>query len=688
LVEQFDLSIETFVSIFSKQTLQQIFTEVKTKNGQKSAETFRMLNLETEYLALIDPVITFLQGKNNAFANSLSQNILPRGKRFDSIADLEWLFGTMGIGDKAKYLSTLFIEDIGDFIVENIDKNFGFSRYAEQIGLNAINFDKIESELESNNILTNKMYTLLDEKIQQSQPRIVGFTIPFPGNLLAALKSAKFIKEKYPDIIIVFGGGFVNTEIRNLNEKKIFKYIDYLCLDDGEMPLKKLLDFILKGENKENLCRTYCFENNEITYINNPDFQDISHNEIGTPNYSGLPIEKYVSFLEIANPMHRLWSDGFWNKITIAHGCYWHKCSFCDTSLDYIKRYSCADVGELCNRIESIIAQTGKRTFHFVDEAAPPTVLRDLAIELLRRNIKISWWTNIRFEKTFSADFCRLLAESGCIAVSGGLEVASDRLLAMMQKGVTVEQVAQVCKNLSDAGIMIHAYLMYGFPTQTAQETLDSLEIVRQLFEQRLVQSGFWHRFTMTIHSPIGLNPQAFNVKKVDIKSSFAQNDCKHEDPIGCDHDMFSFGLKKALYNFMHEQCFDFEMQDWFDFRVPKTSISANLISTYLSQYSKSTPSPQSKTIWINSKPSISEAKKNNLRLYFDTKQSHFYIELSIIEAEWVVEILNQTNINCLNKLSFENLVSSYETTTNLNFIEFSKSKNWKLLRKNGLLIV
>jgi radical SAM superfamily enzyme YgiQ (UPF0313 family) len=124
------------------------------------------------------------------------------------------------------------------------------------------------------------------------------------------------------------------------------------------------------------------------------------------------------------------------------------------------------------------------------------------------------WWTNIRFEKTFSYDLAKLLKASGCIAVAGGLEVASDRLLAMMKKGVTVSQVARVADAFTQAGIMVHAYLMYGFPTQTAQETIDSLEMVRQLFLNEALQSGFWHRFAMTSHSPVGLNPAQFMVQR------------------------------------------------------------------------------------------------------------------------------------------------------------------------------
>ncbi|VEB39725.1 bacteriocin maturation radical SAM protein 1 [Chromobacterium violaceum] len=232
------------------------------------------------------------------------------------------------------------------------------------------------------------------------------------------------------------------------------------------------------------------------------------------------------------NPMHRLWSDGRWNKLTIAHGCYWKKCSFCDVTLDYISRYETASAELLVDRIEAIIAETGQTGFHFVDEAAPPKMLKALAEELLRRKVSISWWGNIRFEKSFTPELAQLLAESGCIAISGGLEVASDRLLKLMKKGVSVEQVARVTHGFAEAGILVHAYLMYGFPTQTVQDTVDALEYVRQLFDHGCIQSGFFHRFACTVHSPVGQNPEEYGVKLVPLpKGDFAKNDVGFIDP-------------------------------------------------------------------------------------------------------------------------------------------------------------
>jgi hypothetical protein len=289
------------------------------------------------------------------------------------------------------------------------------------------------------------------------------------------------------------------------------------------------------------------------------------------------------------NPMHRLWSDGRWNKLTVAHGCYWKKCSFCDTSLDYIRRYDSLSADLLVDRIEALVAETGQTGFHLVDEAAPPAGLRALAERLLARNVVITWWGNIRFEKTFTLELAELLAASGCVAVSGGLEVASNRLLKLMQKGVTVEQVARVTRAFSEVGVMVHAYLMYGFPTQTEQETIDSLERVRQLFEAGCIDSGFWHRFAATAHSPIGLEPARFGIKLGRSPAvRFARNDLAFTDPTGADHDFLGGGLRKAVYNFMHGIGLDADIRTWFDarpgHRLAATNVDPDLIREALAE--------------------------------------------------------------------------------------------------------
>ena len=150
--------------------------------------------------------------------------------------------------------------------------------------------------------------------------------------------------------------------------------------------------------------------------------------------------------------------------------------------------------------------------------------------------------------------------------MSGGLEVASDRLLHLMKKGVTVEQVARVTRAFTDAGILVHAYLMYGFPTETVQDTIDALERVRQLFAAGCIHSAYWHRFTATAHSPIGLNPESYGITlRPPQDILFAHNDLEFDDPVGTDHDFLGSGLRKAVYNYMHGVGLDTDVREWFE---------------------------------------------------------------------------------------------------------------------------
>jgi len=540
-----------------------------------------MISFREDYLRTIEPVISFLQGKNPSLAYLICEgNYLPEASRFSEPDDLEWAFGTMGISDQARHLATLYLEDLSDLIIEAVDPHFGFSRYAEQLGRSATRFDQLDEELNrESGFIDRILIKILDQKIAHYQPTLIGLSVPFPGNLYTALRCGQWIRSRHPGIKTVLGGGFASTELRSLTDVRVFNYVDFITLDDGEAPLEQLIRH-LNGEIEiTGLKRTFAPDGSSVRYFDDSPQGDISQPEAGTPDYSDFHLDKYLSVIELVNPMHRLWSDGRWNKLTLAHGCYWAKCTFCDTSLDYIRRYDPNAAPLICDRIEEIIRQTGQFGFHFVDEAASPALLKSLAQEIIRRKLTVVWWTNIRFEKNFTPELCALLKKSGCIAISGGLEVASDRLLKLINKGVTVEQVARIAANLTETGIMVHAYLMYGFPTQTAQETIDSLEVVRQLFELGLVQSGFWHHFALTAHSPAGLDPGRFHIQRDTTEPGpFANNDLTYTDPEGCDHDAFSDGLKKSLYNYMHGTGFDLPLGKWFGFRVPATTIPRNFI--------------------------------------------------------------------------------------------------------------
>lgn len=693
---QADLGIEVILELFSKEGIKRIFDK-QIDIHTISDNSQRIFTLKEEYIKTIDQVISFLQGKMPTLARQIcSMNFLPEASRFNQLDDMEFAFGNMGLQDKAKHLATLYLEDLSDYIVENIDSDFGFSRYAERLGKSANSFDELYLKLSGEQTFTDDFtLKILHKKLEYVEPRLVCFSVPFPGNLYSAFRSAKFIKENYPHIKTAMGGGFPNTELRELKDKRVFEFFDFITLDDGELPLELLYENIcLKEQNiNSQYKRTFLIENQEVVYKNNTTRHDYKQADIGTPDYSDLHLDKYISVIEIANPMHSLWSDGRWNKLTMAHGCYWGKCTFCDISLDYIKIYEPISAKILVDRMEEIIRETGETGFHFVDEAAPPALMREVALEILRRNLVVTWWTNIRFEKSFTRDLCFLLKLSGCVAVSGGLEVASDRLLKLIDKGISVEQVAKVTRNFTEAGIMIHAYLMYGYPTQTIQETVDSLEMVRQLFEMGILQSGFWHQFAMTAHSPVGLNPEEFGVTPVKREILFAHNDIDFTDQTGIDHGKFSFGLKKSLFNYMHGINFEIPLQEWFDFKIPKTTIHPDYIHDALLEEAELKLKVNSRIVFL-AKNVIAENRVKTKKKYeypytritIHLKTNIISIDLDQEHAEWLIECFNIYPIQSSQRLTLQQLKNDFEQRFE-NFELFWFSKSIQQLRENGVIL-
>ena len=509
-VRQMDLGIEVADRVLSQDFLQSI-------GLQRQA-------------AVIEPVKRFLRGQDDTLGPRIAnRTLLPEGPRFAQLDDLEWAFGTSGTTDKAQHLATLFIEDVADYIREQVDSHFDLVRYAEYLSNDAPTFDHLYAELQQDpSPIDLIMLELLAGQAAAFRPDKVCLTVPFPGCLYGALRCGQWLKAN-TDATVEIGGGFPNTEWRQLADNRIYEFCHEVAIDgcpDGD---------------------TYC-----------PDFSD-------------LPLDKYLSLTEMTNPMHRLWSMGRWNKMMMAHGCYWHRCAFCDTTLDYIGRYRAPEAATVVDHMERIMQQTGRTGFHFVDEALPPKLLGEVADEILRRGLTLSFWGNIRFEKAYTAELCQRLANAGMVAVSGGLEVASDRLLKLIDKGVTVQQTVDACRHLHDAGIMVHTYLMYGFPTETLQETVDALETVRSMFDEGIVQSAFWHRYAMTCHSPSGLNPEAYGARRTTLQPNpFCNNEVDWEPQFDYDIDAVGAALRLATYNYMNGLGLDQPLRSWFPIRVPK----------------------------------------------------------------------------------------------------------------------
>ena len=478
---------------------------------------------------------------------------------------------------EAKLEASRLIDELAIWIRDNVDPGFGFSRYAERISAQASDFGDVEKPVRRRGVIDRPLERRLEDAIRETKPDVIGVTCPFPGTLVAAFKIARSVKRRHPGIRLALGGGFVSTELRDMTDPRPRKYFDDFLFDEGYAPMEELLGNGERGRGNgdeghetgddrrdENLSR---LASNVSRPAPNPTPQ---HTQTQTPapppifvapSYDGIDWNDYFDVVETENPMHRLWSVGRWRKLQMARGCYWHKCAFCDVRLPYIRCFEMPRPGEIVDAMERLGGD-----FHFVDEAMPPALVRGVSEEILRRGLECEWWGNVRFDASFTPELAKLMAKAGCIAVTGGLECADDRLLKLMNKGITLASAKKALRAFHAAGVMVHAYLMYGFPTETKAEALGALEYVRGLFRADLVQSAFWHRFALTVHSPIAREPERFGIRIVEPprpKRLFARNEIPFEEPGAPDWDRIGRALSLAVYNFQEGRGLDRPAAYW-----------------------------------------------------------------------------------------------------------------------------
>lgn len=599
---QTDLGLELVLRLCSRQGLNGLFVALDelAATSDPGPVVWRALALQSQHMRAIDGVIRFLQGRDRGLGPRILETpFLPLTPRLELAAergDIS-LFGPLAVDDAARRLATLYLADIAD-LWTLLDPGFGLSHYQRHLATGPVRFDGLADRLSR----TSAVDVHLDQLVAAmavARGDLVGISVPFPGNLYGALRIGRSLRARGATVLM--GGGYVNTELRDVDEPRLWDHVDGLCLDDGEGPLLAWTRWManpapMPAGARDTRHRT----------VTRDGRLDHPHPDVPAATgayYGDLPVGDYLQLIDSLNPTHRLWGDGRWNKLTIAHGCYWKKCSFCDIQLDYIAGYRPHRAAELADCMVEQIAETGQSGFHLVDEAVPPRGLRDLALDLIERGVAASFWGNIRFEATWTPDLARLCAHAGLIAVTGGLEVASPRLLEKMQKGVTIEQVTQAALAFRGAGVRVHAYLMYGFPTQTDQESIDAMETVRQMFACGVLDSAFWHRFVLTRYSGMSADPAAWGMRLAAEPSGvFARNDLDHEDPHGGNHDAFDEPLAVALNAWMRGDGVMDPVARWFDRTMPPVSVAGDQIAGFVRAAGRADDGggePSRRLVWV-----------------------------------------------------------------------------------------
>lgn len=621
-VEVEDHSIELYRLLFSRAGLVALFDEVEARRNagryEKTAldQIDRYLSYRRLYEDWIGPVTAWLSGHDPAFAHRLAAAVeFPRGARVEAFLDSRG--GRPGPED-AQLLASLLLEDLGDLVTQCTDADFGTVQYGERLGRSRDDFGEVRSSLETSWLMERLYRPWLRERLAArsgNRPRLVLASLPFPGTLVGALAFADEARAAFGDeSAIVFGGGYVSTELRGLRDPDLFDFCDFLVFDAGYASLGAILegleaDLTPSALDAPSLHRTMVRRSGTIVAAGfSPD--DLAATEWGCagpgaafprrlalqteesreriaaqmeatalqeshPDYRDFDPSRYLRPVDSTNPMHRLWSESPWLKYRLAQGCYWRRCAFCDTELDYVRDFVPVGLPPLLNAMDAASARTGLSGIHFVDEALPMAHLLSFARENRKRarSGALPWhfWGNVRFDASWTPARIELLAASGLVAVSGGIEVATERGLAMTDKGFDLAGLVRTLVSFRQAGVLVHAYLIYGFPGQDEDEIIESAEFVRGLFATGLVDSAFWHRFVLTRHSRMyaewreGSRPE---LRPIDRGGAFAANDLDFEGEQLFDR--YGAGLDAALGAWMEGEGLDRPAASWLGIVAPR----------------------------------------------------------------------------------------------------------------------
>ena len=716
-VEWKDLSIELFHRIFSKEGITQLFHNTKDKalkmalEAENQGDEITAYNLrryvltKDSWINWIDKIVALLV-ENKSGRETLHEFVrsahVPRGNRMETyLANLNREVSV----DDGYLLASLALADLADYITTVYDNNFALIRYAESICASDLSKEEILKTTDSpvlkdylSPLVENLINTVsasqqeTSQKPQQEPSFLFCVSVPFPGTFAAAMFICKQLKSTFgKNALITLGGGYVNTALRSVNQAELAAYIDCFSYDRGYSFYTELLanglpaaaayqtESVFGGEiaqGKANQTKTSSTSSNrqELLEIENFMTKNVA------PDYDGIDFTKYPRLADDINPMHRIWSDGAWLKAYLAHGCYWHRCLFCDTKLDYVNCYKPVNIKNLYSSLLEQAKKSGVYGVHFVDEAAPPKMLEDFAS--LNKDKALTFWGNIRFEKAFSRDLADILAKGGLIGVSGGIEMACGEGLSNINKGIDIKTLVFSLAAFKEAGILTHAYMIYGYYNETPQMLIDSAETLRQLFKAGLLDSSFFHKFTLTKHSTLFAEWEAG--KHPDLHPIFPKNNfTDYELHFKGEEKSEKYGapLSLAVNAWMHKKSLDKPVEKWFNFPMPKPTVKKDFVEKALEEYEiaknqsykEKMPSTLSSAdfAWLPDSVEILPSGKNQFQLSWVFMGEIFYSDFSfssIKEAKSTVESLQSLNI--WNK-----------TTTNVKIPE----KLFKELRGKGL---
>lgn len=329
---------------------------------------------------------------------------------------------------------------------------------------------------------------------------VVGLSIAYVEQILPAQLLAKLIKARRPETIVLFGGaGFTHIDRYAERDLSFWDYVDYGVSYEGEFPLKQLL-FKIQGIPVPEIPNVMYREGDAIRYKR--DNKNLPKT-FATPNFDGL--EDVYPTPEIIYPL------------LTTKGCYWGKCSYCTHHESYGKGYYAIPNEYTESGLDKLLKK-GATSFYFVDEALPLAKVQMLAgifeKERVQNGTDIKWIAEARIEKNYAANgFAEALVRSGCRLLINGIESGSAEMLKVMSKGIDLQGIAKICRDVRSQGVRVGWMFFIGHPGETPAQAQETMQYVRDNRESvDYISVGC---FSLEHGSPIWNNRPRFKVSEI-----------------------------------------------------------------------------------------------------------------------------------------------------------------------------
>ncbi|MBI9014066.1 MAG: radical SAM protein [Clostridiales bacterium] len=328
--------------------------------------------------------------------------------------------------------------------------------FADTIESN-INISKSNVNNIFKDIFENEIVDIIDNEID-----IVTVSITYEWQFIHALYFARMLKEKSEKVKIIIGGSFISHfsfELRKLINEKC---IDAVVLYQGEEVIKFLIEYWTEKDKSklDTIKIEYEIDDRFIVYSNSHE----AMREI--PDFSELDLKKYLSNKTIL-------------PILSSSNCSYGKCCFCSHFHSYGNAKNHFNLARIMETMKIYKSEYEVDVIYFVDECIDFDHIISISEMMINNRFDILWMVETRADVKYNdKSAINILLESGCCFISFGLETTSDRVLNDMNKGFASKDAIECINSFKDSKILVATTLMIGFPTETIEESSNTLNSI------------------------------------------------------------------------------------------------------------------------------------------------------------------------------------------------------------------